>query len=502
MRRRPAFPKRLWLVVALSLACQLSPAVAKPGQAVLTAPTLLSPAAEAAVDVANPTFTWQAVAGASYYLIAITQDGGGSARQIVSGTSASTSYVPARALLAGSGYTWQVTAANAAGANAVSVTRHFVMTAALRPGAPVLTNLDGRALSDGQTATHDRPGLHWQPRTPLVEGELYELQFAYADGAVLVAWTLDARVVDARPFSVNLTDTAATSTGRLGVSCGDTYRWRVRVLHAVEPRATAASSLPDDAATALSYNDQAARRAGSDWSETWSLRVPPAPGAAPALLGPADGATIRGGVLSWSGPRAEAPLFYEYELTNASGVEGSQIRLSDNGEPFSRPLDLSATPEHALEGVGLATGQSYYWRVRAAYAVGLCWGPWSPRRLFIWQGPVTAGQPAELEAPPITCRVPGCPTDTPGPSPTNTPPPTRTPRPSATSAPLVASLPPPPLQTARPSATLSAPPPSVTPNPLPSATASAEPKPTDTLVPSDTPKPTDVPTPTDTPKPK
>jgi hypothetical protein len=458
------------------------------GQAALTAPALLAPAEEAAVDVAHPTFTWQAVTGATFYLITITQDGAGGGRQVITGTSAGTSYVPTRGLFAGAGYTWQVSAADDAGATALSAVRHFVVADQLRPSAPLLTDLDGRALGNGQRVRLNYAPLHWRPRAALAPGQFYELQVSYADGVEFVSWRAnDYEIRPDVPYFLQLTDTDATSHSRLGVSCGEAYRWRVRVLVTVEPQATAVNFSDAARATAMAINHRAAVRAGSAWSETWTFNVPPRPSAAPSLLAPADGATIRGGRLSWSNPDPAASLFYEYEVVSAAGLEEDQYRPADFPETQSRPLDLNATPETSFFGIGLTSGETYYWRVRASYAAGLCWSPWSSRRSFIWQGPTMGGEP-RLDPPPLPCSTPGCPTDTPGPSPTATRPPTRTPRASATSTatgvPLIILVSPVPPATA-----------------VPSATASDLPKPTETPVPSDTPKPTDVPVPSDTPKP-
>ncbi len=189
------------------------------------APELLAPAAEAGVDSVFPTFFWSPVEGASYYLIVITQDGTGSALQIVSDTSPTTSYTPARGLSLGSGYTWRVTAGSDAGVDPSSASRHFVVSTATRPGPPILTNLDGFALANGEAAGDRLTNLHWRPRAPLLDGEMYQLEIAYADGGSLARWVLNRYAVDARrAYPLQLNDGGETSEGSPGLSGGGPRR--------------------------------------------------------------------------------------------------------------------------------------------------------------------------------------------------------------------------------------------------------------------------------------
>ena len=196
------------------------------------------------------------------------------------------------------------------------------------------------------------------------------------------------------------------------------------------------------------------------------------------LTAPADGAHIVDGQLEWSS--LGEGLVYDYEILDAPGAASGDLRATRG--LASADLLLGVTrPEWGFE---LRPGHTYYWRVRASRIGGLCEGPWSAVRGFVWEGPELSAPLSALDGPDRPCAQPPCPSDTPGPPPPTV---TRTPRPTLTPLVPVSVLTVPPVFL--PSATPTPRPPTATPIPTtpvpPSATATTPATETATAPPAD-----------------
>ena len=112
--------------------------------AIPTAPVLSLPSDNSSASAtANITLTWGAVSGATSYGLEVKASGAASPSLSVNGITAATYTIPANTLAAGTTYSWQVNATNAAGTSAFS-TRIHVQDAGR---AQVVADFDG----DGKT---------------------------------------------------------------------------------------------------------------------------------------------------------------------------------------------------------------------------------------------------------------------------------------------------------------------------------------------------------------
>jgi uncharacterized protein YraI len=267
---------------------------------------------------------------------------------------------------------------------------------------PTLDTLE-HGMANGAIANSGRSDLpvylHWTPGSPVEAGrDSYELEFLSGANQSLLSYVIDnstnnnlniLRHGDTFPFPLLLTRQGQSGLDffqilNLRVECGQTYGWHVRQLRA---------------------------DAISDWSETWTFQVGASPTNAPTQAWPAEGEHIQGGQLTWDAPTGAHPeIQYEYEISGARNISGAVFLSSESHSP-----DLLL--EHGGAAIiNLQNGQRYFWHVRAYYYPD-CAGPWSPMRMFIWDGP-TAEVPAGLPPPSAICPPEGC-----GGEPTLTPPP-------------------------------------------------------------------------------
>ena len=183
----------------------------------------------------------------------------------------------------------------------------------------------------------------------------------------------------------------------LGVDCGANYAWRVRTVRGslLHPPAAGLDGLGTAAAAGADLGS-----ASSAWTTPWTFSVPEVVEQAPTLLSPAEGASISGGRLEWSHPLYPAePLRFEVDLTTDPGTHQQSYWVFGGARsPSLRDADRARLSEPYFP-VMLGSGQTMYWRVRASRAEGLCAGPWSGWRSFLWTGP-TEGLGS---LPPPTC---------------------------------------------------------------------------------------------------
>ena len=331
--------------------------------------------------------------------------------------------------------------------------------------------------------------LRWLPRNEAGLSDDYELEMLYSDGGRLLDIPV-SRLNAAPYFRLVLDDGRASSLGPLpigtltfGVDCGATYAWHVRALRGslLSPPAPDFTGLAEAwrAGTDLG-------RAASPWSTPWTFRIPELVPQPQTLVSPVDGASISDGRLEWSHPLDPAEeLVYEVEITTSPGELQQNLWVTHGGasSPSLRSADRDRLAEPFFP-VTLARGATYFWRVRASRAEGLCSGPWSAWWSFTWTGE-TEGLGSLPEPTCIMIEEGVCAYVSPTPTRTVT----RTPRSTSTPTPTVPAVLP-IITLPRPTIFVPATP---TRTPVPTNKPTSPPP-----LPSDTPKPQ----PTDTPKPQ
>ena len=125
-------------------------------------------------------------------------------------------------------------------------------------------------------------------------------------------------------------------------------------------------------------------------------------------------------------------LHYEVEITTNRSERQQGLWVSNRlMSPSLRHADRERLREPYFP-VALGTGGTFYWRVRASRAEGLCAGPWSDWWSFTWTGPAedlgSLGAPTCVAISGDTCPA----TETIAPTASRTPRPTATRAPTAT----------------------------------------------------------------------
>ena len=412
------------LLFILLAGCTSAPGVSAPA----SSPRLLTPAVNADVQTVYPEFTWREVAGATNYVITITPLGG----TPTSNTTSTPRFISGVALEVGADYSWTVEPRNAIGPGPAATPRLFRVIDDILPAAPRHEALHG-SFSNGVTVWSDAGVVAWSERSTFHVSDHSEVELLYADGAHWAGELVPGVAVGGYRFFMDdgrgsrLPPRPGGPTMLVGVECGETYGWRVRILRGslLAPPVTHL----DEFARAVERGADASR-ARSPWSNPWSFHIPEVVAQAPILRSPANGASIATGRLEWSHPLYPAEsLYYEVEITTNRSERQQGFWVSDRPmSPSLRHADRERLREPFFP-VALGTGGTFYWRVRASRAEGLCAGPWSDWWSFTWTGP--AEELGSLGAP--TCVAIGgdtCPATA-----TIAPTASRTPRPTATRTP-------------------------------------------------------------------
>lgn len=178
------------------------------GLSVPTAPTLTAPANGASNIPVTPTFTWNAVNGATSYRIQISTVSN-FAILIDTAIVATNSYTVASGILQpATGYFWRVNASNAIGTSANSTTFNFSTVLNLPP-TPTLVSP-----ANGQSGEPLSPTLVWAPISGVTSFHIQVSSlpdFSVINDSATVAGNVNQRVVPA---------------GRLALATN--YNWRVR----------------------------------------------------------------------------------------------------------------------------------------------------------------------------------------------------------------------------------------------------------------------------------
>ncbi len=372
------------------------------------------------IDTIDPTFQWSEVHGAEYYIVEVNRVSTGRAvgGRLVEGTR----YTPDQSLYLGERYECRITPGNDSGLGPESETAEFEVAADIRPGAPILIDLD-TTLGDGEVARRSRIRLNWRSRGSevptqerscdlsedcegyLVGGDFYQLEIEQGGGGLAMSTYVETFEIDPRfGWHLDLSDTEETEdwslSPRLHIQCDSSYSWRVRQLRAeIRELADRPSEFPEPSVWAEGMANSSA------WSETWVFHVRLRPTGSSLQTWPNEDAEISGGRLTWEPPTgAPAGTTYQYQISDLPNVTGEDFTTDE-----TRSVDLN--PDHYLSGLTLVTGERYFWRVRAASVLGNCGGPWSPVRSFIWAGPRIEG--AAMPPPSPVCVEEPCAAPTP-----------------------------------------------------------------------------------------
>lgn len=376
----------------------------------LQPPVLLQPPDYATNVSLFPTFTWQAVSGATSYKLMVAT---GPTTVIDVSNITGTSYTVTQALLTGNTfYYWSVKAVNAGGESAWASYFHFTTTVAVPP-APVLvapvnnaTNVSITPLLDWEDvpgATSYRVQISTSPSfgtTVINVGGLTNSAYSVPGGLTnntTYYWRVNASnsggaglwsdvwsftTVPAAPSAPTLSYPPNGSTGipvNVTLNWNDVptatgYRAQVSLNNSftqiVFDELSSVSQIPVPPGT-LSGTTQyywrvyASNVGGiSPWSSVWSFTTAVAPPAAPVLISPPNGSTgiaISGVTFDWN---------------NSAGATSYRIQIStssDFGTTFVNTVVGSSQYTH--NNPPFANNTTYYWRVNATNSGGT--GQWS-----------------------------------------------------------------------------------------------------------------------------
>ena len=274
----------------------------------------------------------------------------------------------------------------------------FVLSACNLPSLfpPQLDSRMG-CLDQGALISYSPFRLHWTPINFASNyfDDHWDLEILDYTGAVVGSYTEEANywvrhngVYEILHLTSSGPSGDINNERDLHVSCGQTYRWHVRQRE----------------------GDQV-----SGWSQQWTFRIGNAPGSAPSLTSPADGAHINGGVISFNPLTGDYPGI-TYILEIAKDAPDANIL---DFPPRGNILSMDSSGPVAIF-IGMFTGHTYYWRVRAMYPPD-CNGPWSAMRSFVWTGPNAYDSGGGMEPPAPICPLENCEDETSTPTITRTP---------------------------------------------------------------------------------
>lgn len=271
------------------------------------APTLLEPSAGAALSTLRPHFDWSDPPGATSYTVELYTDAG-LLNLAVSANVSGSGYDPQADLAADVTYYWRVRAATeASGPGPWSAAIHFKTPAVPPPGTPILVSP-----ANGEVIDILTPTLDWQDASNAAG---YRVQISkLPDFSSLVSDGSVSESIYVRPsWSKLVRDTL--------------YHWRVSGTNAVGQ---------------------------GSWSETRSFRTPATP-TVPALVSPADGASV-------------STVRPTLVVSNVAGATSYMVQLSRSQWSWSSSSiaaeSTSSSPEAPVTTT-LSYGTTYYWHARA-----------------------------------------------------------------------------------------------------------------------------------------
>jgi len=268
----------------------------------LAGPTLISPVDGAGNISMEPTFKWNAVEGADYYILDANRIN--PSEMTFHKKVIDTTFSPADDLSSGTTYDWRVHAVKDSVNGKWSEINRFTTTSS-SSGTNTVTLTSP---SDGATNQSTSLSLQWEAVSGISN---YEVQLATSSS-----------------FSSPLVDktTSNTSYDVSGLSNSQTYYWRVQ---------------------ATGDNDT------QNWSSTWSFQTESGTQSVPSvtLTSPSDGATnfSTSPTLQWQ---------------SISGISNYQVQLATSSS-FSSPVVDQTASSTSYDVSGLSNSQTYYWRVQA-----------------------------------------------------------------------------------------------------------------------------------------
>lgn len=231
--------------------------------------------------------------------------------------------------------------------------------------APRPTSSERNFLTNGAIVIGDIAAFQWIPGKPVTVGtDSFIFEILDPTDAILVSMMITGEGV-ANPkagVTLSLTGESGERGNRgyyLRFECGQTYRWHVRQIEGLNM---------------------------SPWSEEWTFSAATAPRGVPVPTGPADGAEISGGPLTWTIPIGDETISYAYRILMevSSNPPGRPAAALTESGPLERQTFFTLLP-----------GETYYWQAQAVRYNG-CTGAWSARRRFVWRGPVVVGRDSTL----------------------------------------------------------------------------------------------------------
>jgi hypothetical protein len=326
-------------------------------QAGMTPPVLVAPAAGATVSETDPVFTWQAVPGATYYILRVSAVAGTSQlvfQKTVPATQTSYQYTTGDGVLTYNRtdpYYWQVEARSSTTQFATSAWQPFTFGLNICPAPlvpPALLAPAANVVIDSLT-----PTLDW--------ADLGKGASTNTDGAIYKVFVNTANT----QFGGTQVYNGKSSNVKIGsgvLQYATDYYWRVEVTCD---------------GTTLS---------GTSGSQTRKFRTPDAPPGpqAPALLSPANNSATENltPTLDWTVPFGAAK--YEVQLTTVAdtGYAAPLVHLTDDAAPSPPATGPAATTSSYTLTSALTMNQQYRWRVRAVAADGTTKGAWSTEFIF------------------------------------------------------------------------------------------------------------------------
>jgi large repetitive protein len=299
----------------------------------LSAPNTLLPGTVTPPGPANnihmrrPTFTWDAVAGATGYTLEVSTTPAFTTK-VINKTVTTVSYTHTADLAANTTFFWRVKSNGANGPSLYSQVRTF--TTGNPPSIPNLTAPASNAL-----VTSTTPLLDWSNATVPAGTtfDKYEVEISRYNDFSAVTATINS-------FGVSNSQGVAPA-----LQNGTTYYWRV---HSFNTGLDGIGGNADDDF--------------SGWSLTRSFRIP---FAAPTLTLPLNGAT---GI-------ALKPTFTWTAIASATNYT-LQVSINPTFSPLA--INKTVTGTSYTHTINLLANKLYYWRVRAN-------GPYGPG---LWQSPV------------------------------------------------------------------------------------------------------------------